>query len=254
MLYRIIYSQGQDRWAVNKGISQCIQSVKLKMDKAKKKHSKKKNHSPLLVSGSQPSIITDPLTEKRSHRDRKSPITLKQVTAVVPRCLFPSRCMVILLGKGCCHRAQVYTDTWRPRRPPKRSMFSLLFEDFFLFVFSLQTLLFYNEPSCDFVRWWQLVVQLLSCIRLLQPHGVGPARLLCPWDFPSKNTGVGCHFLLQGIFPIRELNLGLLHRRQILYRLSYEGSPVILYVCVYSASDGQLYRHFIIHLSVLDNS
>ena len=28
-----------------------------------------------------------------------------------------------------------------------------------------------------------------------------PARLLCPWDFPGKNTGVGCHFLLQGIFP-----------------------------------------------------
>ena len=28
-----------------------------------------------------------------------------------------------------------------------------------------------------------------------------PARLLCPWDSPGKNTGVGCHFLLQGIFP-----------------------------------------------------
>ena len=27
-----------------------------------------------------------------------------------------------------------------------------------------------------------------------------PTRLLCPWDFPGKNTGVGCHFLLQGIF------------------------------------------------------
>ena len=28
-----------------------------------------------------------------------------------------------------------------------------------------------------------------------------PARLLCPWDFPGKNTGVGCHFLLEWIFP-----------------------------------------------------
>jgi len=27
-----------------------------------------------------------------------------------------------------------------------------------------------------------------------------PTRLLCPWDFPDKNTGMGCHFLLQGIF------------------------------------------------------
>ena len=34
-----------------------------------------------------------------------------------------------------------------------------------------------------------------------------PARLLCPWDSPGKNTGVGCHFLLQGIFPTQRLNL-----------------------------------------------
>ena len=31
----------------------------------------------------------------------------------------------------------------------------------------------------------------------LQPHGLQPARLLCPWDSPGKNTGVGCHFLLR---------------------------------------------------------
>ena len=35
----------------------------------------------------------------------------------------------------------------------------------------------------------------------LRPHGLQPTSLLCPWDFPGKNTGVGCHFLLQGIFP-----------------------------------------------------
>ena len=35
-----------------------------------------------------------------------------------------------------------------------------------------------------------------------------PCRLLCPWDFPGKNTGVGSHFLLQGIFLTQELNLG----------------------------------------------
>ena len=35
----------------------------------------------------------------------------------------------------------------------------------------------------------------------LRPCGLYPARLLCPWDFSGKNTGVGCHFLLQGIFP-----------------------------------------------------
>ena len=43
--------------------------------------------------------------------------------------------------------------------------------------------------------------------------------------FPGKNTRVGCHFLLQGIFPTQESNPGLLHYRQILYRLSHERSP-----------------------------
>ena len=39
-----------------------------------------------------------------------------------------------------------------------------------------------------------------------RPHGLQPARLLCPWNFPGENTGVGCHFLLQGIFLTRGLN------------------------------------------------
>ena len=38
-----------------------------------------------------------------------------------------------------------------------------------------------------------------------------PVRLLYPWDFPGKDTGMGCHFLLQGIFPTQGLNPHLLH-------------------------------------------
>ena len=45
----------------------------------------------------------------------------------------------------------------------------------------------------------------------LQPHGLQPARLLCPWNFPGKDTGVGCHSLLQGIFPTQGSNPSLLH-------------------------------------------
>ena len=48
--------------------------------------------------------------------------------------------------------------------------------------------------------------QLLSCTQPLQPHGMQPARLLCPWSFPSKSTGVGCHFLFQGVFPTQQSN------------------------------------------------
>ena len=47
--------------------------------------------------------------------------------------------------------------------------------------------------------------------------------VLCPWDSPSKNTGV--FPLLQGIFLTQELNPGLLHGRWILYRLSHQGRP-----------------------------
>ena len=38
-----------------------------------------------------------------------------------------------------------------------------------------------------------------------------PSRLLCPWDSPGKNTGVGCHALLQGILPTQGQSLSLLH-------------------------------------------
>ena len=54
-------------------------------------------------------------------------------------------------------------------------------------------------------------VCLLSCVWLFVTHGLSPARLFCPWDSPDKNTGAGCRFLLQGIFPTQRLNLCLLH-------------------------------------------
>ena len=41
-----------------------------------------------------------------------------------------------------------------------------------------------------------------SCLTL-RPHGLEPARLLSPWNFPGKNNAVGCHFFLQGIIPFQ---------------------------------------------------
>ena len=55
-----------------------------------------------------------------------------------------------------------------------------------------------------------------SCLTLCDP-------IVCPWDSLDKDTGVDCHLLLQGIFPTQGWNLGLLHCRQILYHLSYQG-------------------------------
>ena len=59
----------------------------------------------------------------------------------------------------------------------------------------------------------------------LQPHGLEPIRLLCPCDFPVKKTGVGCHYLLQGIFPSQGSNLCLLHGPTDSSSLSRLGSP-----------------------------
>ena len=60
---------------------------------------------------------------------------------------------------------------------------------------------------------WQCVCvcakSLQSCWTL-RPHGLQSTRLLCPWDSLDKNTGVGCHALLQGIFPKQESNSSLL--------------------------------------------
>ena len=53
-----------------------------------------------------------------------------------------------------------------------------------------------------------------------QSHRLWPTKLLCPWNSLGKNTRVGCHSILQGIFPIQ----GLLLFRQILYCLSHQGS------------------------------
>ena len=66
-----------------------------------------------------------------------------------------------------------------------------------------------EHPSVDHMGCFKtccLVTQLCPT----QPHGLEPARLLCPWESPGKNTGVGCHFLLQEIFLTQGSNLHIL--------------------------------------------
>ena len=69
----------------------------------------------------------------------------------------------------------------------------------------------------------------------LQPYGLQPATLLSSWDSPCKNTGVGRHAFLQGIFLTQGSNLSLLH---LLYwqadslPLSHQGKPHVLLACL----------------------
>ena len=72
-------------------------------------------------------------------------------------------------------------------------------------------------------------VKSLSRARLFAtPRIVACTKLLHPRDFPGKSTGVGCHFLLQGIFPTQGSNPGLSHCRQTLYRLSHQYNGKVL--------------------------
>ena len=56
------------------------------------------------------------------------------------------------------------------------------------------------QPQCARAR------SVASVVSHSAPYGLWPARLPCPWDSPGKNPGVGCHALLQGIFPTQGLN------------------------------------------------
>ena len=118
--------------------------------------------------------------------------------------------------------------------------------------------------DCDSALFWSVSAWVPSCFSHVWLSVSRQTRLLCSWDSPGKNTGEGCHALLQGIFPTQDWthvshvvgrfflseppgkpkkmrvgnlsllyriflteasNLGLLHYRQILYQLSYQGNP-----------------------------
>ena len=75
-----------------------------------------------------------------------------------------------------------------------------------------------------------------SCPTLCDPHGLQPAWLLCPWNSPGKNIGMGSHSFLQGIFPTQGSNQGHLHCRQILYLLNHQGGPHEIEECFSNSS------------------
>ena len=79
-------------------------------------------------------------------------------------------------------------------------------------------------PDKMIINCMCLVAQ--SCPTLCNPMDCSPPGFSVHGDSPGKNTGVGCHALLQGTFLTQGLNPGLPHCRWILYRLSHQGSPI----------------------------
>jgi len=94
-----------------------------------------------------------------------------------------------------------------------------------------------------------------SCCCLSLSHvqlcGLQSTRFFCPWDFPGKNTGVGCHFLLWGTFSFQGSNPYLLHWQADSLSLSYLGSLINGYMLFswYVMSD-YLRRHWLQHTSL----
>ena len=90
--------------------------------------------------------------------------------------------------------------------------------------------LIWNSVTWRFYEAMPLLLCLAaqSCPTLCNPMDCSPPGSSVHGDSPGKNIRVGCHALLQGIFPTQGLNPGLPHCRQILYHLSHQGSPRIL--------------------------
>ena len=85
-----------------------------------------------------------------------------------------------------------------------------------------------------------MCAHLFSLARLIAtPWMLALARFLCLWNFPGKNTGVGCHFLILGIFPTQGWNLRLLHWQADSLPLCHLGRPnqLVQATCVSSACD-----------------
>ena len=91
----------------------------------------------------------------------------------------------------------------------------------------------WNLPTVGWISC--MCPKLLVLSDSLHPYGLQPARLLCPWDPPGKNTGVGCHALFQGILPTQGSNPHLqhfLHCRRILYHWATREVLIIIFVNV----------------------
>ena len=99
-----------------------------------------------------------------------------------------------------------------------------------------------KDESCN-IEVYNVVKWKSLSHATLQPHGLWPARLLCPWNSPGQTTRVGSHSLLQAIFPTQGSNLGLPHCRRILYHLSHKGSPKIAYNVSYHQKETQKKNH-----------
>ena len=85
----------------------------------------------------------------------------------------------------------------------------------------------YHKVVKGFTDGFMLCLVTQSCMTLCDPVNCSPPVSSLHGNSPGKNTGVGCHALLEEIFPTQGSNPGLLHCSWILYHLSHQGSPMV---------------------------
>ena len=114
----------------------------------------------------------------------------------------------------------------------KPTLESLLKQSFALFpTFESTFQIIVRSGTYQFLICYVLCLVTQLCPTPCNSMDCSPPGFSVRGDSPGKNTGVGCHALLQGIFPTQGLNPGLLHCRPILYQLSYQGClPVTVIV------------------------
>ena len=119
-----------------------------------------------------------------------------------------------------------------------------------------------NKVNVFIFSWAYSLPQAVWCLMAhLCPTHWDPMRCSRPGslghgDSPGKDPGVGCHFLLQGIFPTQGSNPGLLHCRQILYHRNHQGNPSyskghlpVFFINLYLSKHLFILSHYLPHLS-----
>jgi len=94
-----------------------------------------------------------------------------------------------------------------------------------------------------FSNAWKYKVKekLLSRVWLSRPHGLQPTRLLHPWEFPGKSTGVGCHCLLQILLYTSVYIYIYIHTHIYIYLILFLSAEVIFYKKYLFLGESQLF-------------
>ena len=113
-----------------------------------------------------------------------------------------------------CHRAPALGAPLYAWNVPWSSILHMIM--YMIQCYSLKSFHPHFSPLSPKVYSIQLCLLCCPACRLISPTFLNSIYMVCPWNSPGKNTEVGGHSLLQGIFPTQGFNLGCLHCRQII--------------------------------------